>query len=85
MSLVNIGYGNYIIATAALAVLNSGSESSSALVQNARDNGTIIDATEDRPARSLILLEGGRVALSSITTETLRARFNVLDGAGDAA
>lgn len=46
------------------------------LVQEARDEGTVIDATYGRKTRAVIIMDSGHVILSSLITDTVAARIN---------
>jgi regulator of extracellular matrix RemA (YlzA/DUF370 family) len=74
--LINIGFGNYISSDKIVAVVNPDSAPAKRLVQNGRDKGTAIDATQGRKTRSVVIMENGSIVLSAIQPETISARFS---------
>jgi len=62
-----------------IAVVSPDSAPSRRIVQNARDGGSVIDATQGRKTRSLLVMEGGQVVLSALLPETIAARYNGKD------
>lgn len=45
------------------------------IVQDARENGSLIDATYGRRTRAVIVMDSGHVVLSAIQPETVAARL----------
>lgn len=68
---INIGYGNVVNADKIVAIVQPDSAPSKRLMQNAKQNGSAIDATKGRRIRSVIILESGQVVLSALASETL--------------
>ena len=54
---------------------DSSSTTSSALVQEAKDEGTAIDATYGRKTRAVLIMDSGHIVLSSIQPETVAGRL----------
>jgi len=71
MKLVQIGFGNMVSAQRIIAVVGSDSSPVKRLVQDARDRGTLIDASSGRKTRSVILMDSDHLVLSSISTDEL--------------
>lgn len=76
MKMVNIGYGNLINSEKVLAIISPDSAPTRRMLQEAREEGKLIDATAGRRMRSCIVLEGGKLIISALQTETLAARLN---------
>jgi len=74
--LINIGFGNSVVAGRVLAVVNPKSSPMKALRDQARDNNKLVDVTEGRRTRSIIVTDTNHVILSSIQPDTLTQRFN---------
>ena len=74
--LVNIGFGNMIYSERIVSVVSPESAPIKRLVQEARDSGTVIDATYGRKTRAVIIMDSGHVVLSSLVTETVALRVN---------
>ena len=77
---VHVGFNNSVIAKKIIAVINSDSNPSKRLIADARSGGRLIDATEGRRTRAVIVMDGGYAVLSALMPETLIAR---IEGAGE--
>lgn len=77
-SLVSIGFGNVIYVSRVVAIVNPGSSPIKKLREEARERGKLIDATEGRKTRSIIVTDSDHVILSAIQVETIAQR---IDGA----
>ncbi len=80
MKLVNIGYGNLVSSSRIIAVVGPESAPIKRIIQDARDRGTLIDATYGRRTRAVLIADSGHVILSAIQPETIMARMG---GKGD--
>ncbi|MBN1778487.1 MAG: DUF370 domain-containing protein [Clostridiales bacterium] len=74
MRLINIGFGNMISEDRIVAVVNPDSAPVKRLVQEARDDKRILDATQGRRTRAVILMSSNQVVLSAIQPETIAGR-----------
>jgi len=77
--LVNIGFGNAVKINRILAVVNPGSSPIRKLKEDARVEKKIIDVTEGRRTRAIIILDSGHLVLSSVQPETINQRLITLD------
>ena len=73
--LLNVGLGNFVVASRVVAVVNPASSPMRRLREDAKKEGRIIDATQGRKTRSLIITDSNHVILSSVQAETMRQRF----------
>lgn len=74
-SLINIGFGNYVIAKRIVCIINPASSPMRRLRDDARDSGRLIDATQGRKTRSILVTDSSHVILSAIQPETISQRF----------
>ncbi|MBI4689908.1 MAG: DUF370 domain-containing protein [Nitrospirae bacterium] len=74
-TLVNIGFGNMVYASKVVAIVTPGSAPMKRLREEARKHGKLIDATEGRRTRSIIITESDQIILSAIQVETITQRF----------
>ena len=74
MKLINIGYGNMISSSRLVAVVSSESAPVRRIIQDARDQGMLLDATCGRRTRSVLVMDSGHVILSAVQPETLALR-----------
>jgi len=73
--LINIGFGNMVVAGRILAVVNPKSSPMKKLKDEARQEKRLIDVTEGRRTRAIIILDSNHVILSAVNPETLTQRF----------
>jgi hypothetical protein len=83
--LINVGFGNTIAAQRVVAVVTPSSSPMKRLREEAREAGRLIDATQGRRTRSIIITDSNHVVLSAIQTETLAQRLANDAGASDKA
>lgn len=81
MKLINIGYGNMVAAGRVVAIVSPESAPIKRMIQDARDGGSLIDATYGRRTRAVIIADSGHIILSAIQPETVSNR---IIGQGDA-
>ena len=76
MKLINVGFGNIVSADRIIAIVSPESAPIKRMVQEARENGNLIDATYGRRTRSVIITDCGHIILSAIQAETVAGRLN---------
>ena len=74
--LVNIGYGNMVMASKVVAILSPDSAPMRRLKDEAKDRRMLIDATQGRKTRSIIITDSDHVILSAVQVETMMQRFS---------
>jgi len=80
-ALLNIGFGNLVATVKIVAIVTPGSAPMKRLREEAREAGKLVDATEGRRTRSIIITDSGHVILSALLTETIAQRFMGKHGA----
>ena len=75
MKLINIGFGSMVAANRLLAVVAPDSAPIKRLVQDAKEDGRVIDASCGRRTRSVIVTDSEHIILSAIQTETITNRL----------
>ena len=78
MKLINIGFGSMVAAERLLAIVAPDSAPIKRVVQEARDRGMLIDASFGRKTKAVILMDTDHVILSAIPSETIGARWMVV-------
>lgn len=73
--MINIGFGNSVVANRVLLVVNPKSSPIKKLKEEAKQQKKLIDVTEGRRTRSIIILDTSHVVLSSVQPETLTQRY----------
>lgn len=75
MKLVNIGFGNIISSQRLIAIVSPDSAPVKRMIQEARENHLLVDATQGRRTRSVIVTDSNHIVLSAVQTETISSRF----------
>lgn len=75
MQLINIGFGNIVSASRIIAIVSPDSAPIKRMVQEAKDNGTAVDATYGRRTRAVVIMDSGHIILSAVQPETVAGRF----------
>ncbi len=76
--LLHVGFGNAVKISRILAVVNPGSSPVRKLKEEARLEKKIIDVTEGRRTRSILILDSGHLVLSSVQPDTISQRLATL-------
>jgi len=74
-TMVNIGYGNLVTAARVIAITSPNSSPMRRLREEAGQRGKLLDATEGRRTRSIVVTDSDHVILSAITPETIATRL----------
>ncbi|MBU4427604.1 MAG: DUF370 domain-containing protein [Desulfobacterales bacterium] len=74
--LVNIGFGNTVVSRRVVAIISPNAAPMKRLRDEARDEKRLIDATQGRRTRSLIITDSNHVILSAIQSETIAQRYS---------
>ena len=72
--LIHIGFGNIVNTEKIIAIVSPDSAPIKRLVQNAKENGTAIDATQGRKTKAVLVMENNQVVLSALLPETIANR-----------
>ena len=73
--LLNIGFGNTVVASRVVAIVTAGSSPMKRLKDEAKESSKLIDATQGRKTRSIIVADSDHIILSAIQAETIAQRF----------
>lgn len=83
--LIHIGFGNIVNTEKIIAIVSPDSAPIKRLVQNAKENGTAIDATQGRKTKAVLVMENNQVVLSALLPETIANRAQTEGGESDEA
>jgi len=73
--LLNLGYGNLVVASRVIAIVSPQSAPMRRLREEATGRGKLVDATQGRRTRSIIVTDSDHVILSAINPETIAGRL----------
>lgn len=71
---IHIGFGNIVNRDKLIAVVSPESAPIKRVVQNARDKGTAIDATQGRKTKAVLFMDNDKVVLSALLPDTILSR-----------
>jgi len=74
--LVNVGFGNSVVSRRVVAIISPNAAPIKRLRDEAREDKRLIDATQGRKTRSVIITDSNHVILSAIQSETIALRFS---------
>lgn len=77
--LMNIGFGNLVHTDKIVCIVTPDSAPAKRLVQRAKQQETLVDATQGRKTRSILIMEQKCVVLSALGPDTLAGRFHDLN------
>lgn len=77
MKLVNIGFGNLINPNRVIAMVSPESAPIKRIITEAREKGTLVDASFGRKTKTVLVMDSGHVILSGIQPETVGARMTL--------
>jgi len=81
--LINIGFGNILAANRIVAIISPDSAPVKRIIQEARERGSLIDATYGRRTRAVVITDSGHVVLSAVQPETVAHRSTAREGTED--
>ena len=76
MKLLNIGFGNVVSTSRIVAIVSPESAPIKRIIQDAKEKGSLIDATYGRRTRAVIITDSDHVILSAVQPETVAGRLD---------
>ena len=76
MKLLNVGFGNLVNADRIVCIVSPESAPIKRIMQQAKDNGKLIDVTQGRKTASVIFTDSEHVILSYLKADRLSQRFS---------
>ena len=73
-SLIHIGFGNIVNTDKIVAIVVPDSAPIKRLIQHGKENGLVVDATQGRKTKSVLLMENNQIILSAFTPDTIAVR-----------
>ena len=75
--LINIGFGNVVNTDKIVAVVSPEAAPVKRLVQRFKETGNVIDATQGRKTKAVIITQDNHIILSALQPETITKRFSL--------
>ena len=76
MKFINIGFGNMVASDRIITIVSPDSAPIKRLVQDAKDEGRVIDVSCGRRTRAVVITDSEHVILSAIQAETIANRLD---------
>ena len=77
MEPVHIGFGNIIAMNRVIAIVSPNSAPTKRAVQEGRNKGLLIDMTNGRRTKAVIITDNGCIILAALAPETIAGRLQV--------
>ncbi|HZK21835.1 MAG TPA: DUF370 domain-containing protein [Oscillospiraceae bacterium] len=75
MKFVNIGFGNLVNSRRIITIVSPDSAPIKRIIQDAKERSFLIDATQGRKTRAVIVTDSDHVILTFLQPETIAGRF----------
>jgi L-rhamnose isomerase len=82
MQLINIGFGNMVSSARVIAIVSPESAPIKRIIQEAKDKGTLIDATYGRRTRAVLIMDSDHVVLFDDETREMMKEIVRADALG---
>jgi len=76
LKLLNIGFGNVVVSSRVIAIVSPNSAPMKRLKDEAKKDKRLIDSSQGRKTRSIIVTDSNHVILSAVQAETVAQRFD---------
>ncbi len=73
---INVGFGNFVNKERIVAIVAPNSAPVRKIKEQMKEAGKVIDVTQGRKTRSVIVVDSGHIILSGIAVETIADRIN---------
>ncbi len=78
--LIHIGFGNIVNTGKIIAIVSPDSAPIKRMVQKAKEMGNIVDATQGRKTKAVLVMEDSCIVLSALLPETIAGRAQTESG-----
>ena len=75
IELVHIGFNNIIAMNRVIAIASPNSAPTKRTIHEGRDKGLLVDMTNGRRTRAVIITDSGHIVLAALAPETIAARL----------
>jgi regulator of extracellular matrix RemA (YlzA/DUF370 family) len=79
IELVHVGFNNIIVMNRVIAIASPNSAPTKRTVHDGREKGLLIDMTNGRRTKAVIVTDSGHVILSALTPETIAGRYRQVE------
>ncbi len=75
--LIHIGFGNVLAINRVIAMASPNSAPTKRLIQEGKSRGVLIDMTNGRRTKAVLIMDSGHIVLAAIAPETITGRLTV--------
>ena len=79
IELVHVGFSNIIAVNRVIAIASPNSAPTKRTIQDSRSDDKLIDMTNGRRTKAVIITDSGHIILSALTPETIAGRYRQVD------
>ena len=72
---LHIGFGNHVAMNRVIAIISPGSAPTKRLIQEGRARNAVIDMTNGRRTKAVLIVDSGHIVLAAINPETVAGRL----------
>jgi regulator of extracellular matrix RemA (YlzA/DUF370 family) len=83
IELVHIGFNNTIVMNRVIAIASPNSAPIKRAIQDARSKGFLIDMTNGRRTKAVIITDSGHIVLAALAPETIAGRLHATQVEGN--
>lgn len=78
--MVHIGFGNIVAMNRVVAIASPNSAPTKRTIQEGKNKGLLIDMTNGRRTKAVIVIDSGHIILAALAPETIAGRLQALRG-----
>ncbi len=75
IELVHIGFNNILVMNRVVAIASPNSAPTKRMIQEGRSKGTLIDMTNGRRTKAVLIADSGHIILAALAPETISGRI----------
>ena len=72
--LIHLGFSNIVAINKVIAIVSPNSAPAKRLIQEGKNKGLVIDVTNGRRTKAMLIMDNGHIVLAAITPETIANR-----------
>ena len=75
--LVHVGFGNILAMSRVIAIASPNSAPTKRMVQEGKNKGQLIDMTNGRKTKAVIITDSGHIILAALAPDTIAGRLQI--------
>ena len=74
--ILHVGFGNHVAMNRVIAIVAPGSAPTKRLIQEGRGRNAVLDMTNGRRTKAVLIVDSGHIVLAAINPETVAGRLS---------